>query len=45
MLNWLLSRPLQIKFFVSTILLFSIGLLVLMLNVSQLMNQFLSASR
>ena len=34
MLNWLFSRPLQIKFFLSTILLFSAGLLVLMLNVS-----------
>ncbi len=41
MLNWLFSRPLQIKFFFSTILLFSTGLLVLMLNVFQLMNQFL----
>ena len=41
MLNWLFSRPLQIKFFVSTILLFSTGLLILMLNVFQLMNQFL----
>ncbi len=41
MLNWLSSRPLQIKFFVSTILLFSTGLLVFALNVFQLMNQFL----
>ncbi len=42
MLNWLSSRPLQIKFFFSTILLVSAGLFALMLNVSQVLNQFLS---
>jgi hypothetical protein len=33
MLNWLLSRPLQIKFFICTILLVSAALLALMLSV------------
>jgi diguanylate cyclase (GGDEF)-like protein len=42
MLNWFLSRPLQIKFFVSTLLFVSVALLVLMLNVVQVMNQFLT---
>ena len=42
MLNWLFSRPLQIKFFFSTILLVSAVLLVLMLNVLQVLNPFLS---
>jgi len=42
MLNWLLSRPLQIKFFVSSTLLVSAALLVLMLNVFQVLNLFLS---
>ena len=42
MLNWLFSRPLQIKFFFSTILLVSVVLLVLILNILQLLNPFLS---
>jgi diguanylate cyclase (GGDEF)-like protein len=42
MLNWLFSRPLQIKFFVSTILLVSAALLMILLNVFQALNQFLS---
>ena len=42
MLNWLFSRPLQIKFFLSTLLLISTLLLVLMLNVWQELNSFLS---
>lgn len=42
MLNWLLSRPLQIKFFVSSTLLVSAALLMLMLNVFQVLNLFLS---
>lgn len=42
MLNWLFSRPLQIKFFFSTILLISVVLLVLLLNVLQFLNPFLS---
>jgi diguanylate cyclase (GGDEF)-like protein len=42
MLNWLLSRPLQIKFFVSTVLFVSIALLLIMFNVVQVLNQFLS---
>ncbi len=41
MLKWLLSRPLQIKFFLSTALLIGAGLLVLMLSVLQVLNQFL----
>jgi diguanylate cyclase (GGDEF)-like protein len=41
MLNWLFSRPLQIKFFVSTILLVSAALLMTLLNVFQALNQFL----
>lgn len=42
MINWLLSRPLQIKFFVSTVMLVSIALLILMLNMMQVLNQFLT---
>jgi diguanylate cyclase (GGDEF)-like protein len=42
MLKWLLSRPLQIKFFICTILLVSVGLLVLMLSVMQMLNHFLT---
>ena len=42
MLNWLFSRPLQIKFFFSTILLVSTLLLVLILDVLQALNPFLS---
>jgi diguanylate cyclase (GGDEF)-like protein len=42
MLNWLFSRPLQIKFFFSTMLLIGIVLLVLILNVLQFLNPFLS---
>lgn len=42
MLNWLFSRPLQIKFFLGTALVVSIALLVLMLNVLQVMSRFLS---
>ena len=42
MFNWLLSRPLQIKFFVSTVMLVSIALLILMLNMMQVLNQFLT---
>ncbi len=42
MLNWLLSRPLQIKFFVCTILLVCAFLLMLMLNVLQAIDTFLS---
>ncbi len=42
MLNWFFSRPLQIKFFVSTILLVSAALLMILLNVFQALNQFLS---
>jgi diguanylate cyclase (GGDEF)-like protein len=41
MFKWLLSRPLQIKFFLSTALLIGTGLLVLMLSVLQALNQFL----
>lgn len=41
MLKWLLSRPLQIKFFLSTALLIGAGLLVLMLSMLQVLNQFL----
>jgi diguanylate cyclase (GGDEF)-like protein len=41
MLKWLLSRPLQIKFFLSTALLIGAGVLVLMLSVLQVLNQFL----
>ncbi len=42
MLNWLFSRPLQVKFFFSTLLLVSAGLLALMLSVLQILDQFLS---
>ncbi|MDO8990183.1 MAG: diguanylate cyclase [Sideroxyarcus sp.] len=42
MLNWLFSRPLQIKFFVGTILLASTALLLIILNVFQMLNQFLA---
>lgn len=42
MLNWLFSRPLQIKFFVSTVLLVSAALLMILLSVFQALNQFLS---
>ncbi|MBI4807904.1 MAG: diguanylate cyclase [Nitrosomonadales bacterium] len=42
MFKWLLSRPLQIKFFVSTVMLVSIALLMLMLNMMQVHNQFLT---
>ncbi len=42
MLHWLFSRPLQVKFFFSTALLVSAALLVLMLNVLQVLNQFLT---
>ncbi|HLP98216.1 MAG TPA: diguanylate cyclase [Sideroxyarcus sp.] len=42
MLNWLFSRPLQIKFFLGTALVVSLALLVLMLNVLQVMDRFLS---
>lgn len=42
MFNWLLSRPLQIKFFVSTVVFVSIAAMVLMLNVVQVVNQFLT---
>ena len=42
MLNWLYSRPLQIKFFLCTVLLVSAVLLVFLLNVLQVLNQFLS---
>jgi diguanylate cyclase (GGDEF)-like protein len=42
MLNWLFSRPLQIKFFISSILLVGIAMLLIMLNVFQALNQFLS---
>src|SRR3970040_2365633 len=42
MLDWLFSRPLRIKFFVSTILLVSVALLLVMLNVLQVLNQVLS---
>lgn len=41
MFNWLLSRPLQIKFFVSTILLVCAFLLVLMLSILQVLNPFM----
>ncbi len=40
--NWLLSQSLQIKFFICTILLVCIFLLVLMLNILQVFNPFLS---
>lgn len=42
MLNWLLSRPLQIKFFVSTVLLVSAALLLILLSIFQVLNQFLT---
>jgi diguanylate cyclase (GGDEF)-like protein len=42
MLNWLRSRPIQIKFFFSTVLLVSVLLLVLLLNVLQVLNPFLT---
>jgi diguanylate cyclase (GGDEF)-like protein len=42
LLNWLFSRPLQVKFLVSTILLVSIGLLVLVLSVFQILSQQLA---
>lgn len=42
MLNWLFSRPLQIKFFLGTVLFVSAVLLVLMLSVLQVLNPFLS---
>ena len=42
MLNWLNSRPLQIKFFFCTVLLVSAVLLMLMLSILQVLNPFLS---
>jgi len=42
MLNWLFSRPLQIKFFFSTVLFVSAVLLVLILNVLRELDPFLS---
>lgn len=42
MFNWLLSRPLQIKFFFSTVLFVSVALLLIMFNVVQVFNQFLT---
>jgi diguanylate cyclase (GGDEF)-like protein len=42
MFKWLLARPLQIKFFICTILLVSAGLLALMLSVMQVLNIFLT---
>lgn len=42
MLNWLLSRPLQVKFFASTILLVSAALLAMMLNVFMVLDRLLS---
>lgn len=42
MLNWLFSRSIQFKFFLSTVLFVSAVLLVLMLNVLQVLNPFLT---
>lgn len=42
MLNWLFSRPLQIKFFLGTVLVVGAVLLVLMLSVMQVFNPLLS---
>jgi HAMP domain-containing protein len=42
-LNWLFSRPLQLKFFVGTILFVVACVLVLVLNVSQVLNPFMTS--
>ncbi|MBI5891357.1 MAG: diguanylate cyclase [Nitrosomonadales bacterium] len=42
MFDWLLSRPLQLKFFFSTLMLAGISLLALMLSALQVINPFLS---
>jgi len=42
MLDWLFSRPLRIKFFVSTALFVSVAVLLVMLSVMQVLNQALS---
>lgn len=42
MLNWLFSRPLQVKFFLGTMLFVVLCLLVLVLNVSQVLNPFMT---
>jgi diguanylate cyclase (GGDEF)-like protein len=42
MFNWLRSRPIQIKFFLGTVLFVGAVLLVLILNVLQVLNPFLS---
>jgi diguanylate cyclase (GGDEF)-like protein len=42
MLNWLFSRPLQIKFFLCTVLFIGAVLLMLILNILQVLNPFLS---